>query len=300
MQPGVVTALASVPSAAMIAVGAFDGVHRGHRAILRAAAEAAAAAGREAWAVTFDGHPLALLDPARAPKRILGPDEEFRRLAAAGIPRIACLKFTAALAAVEAEAFAERFREASLFCGEDWRFGRGARGTPAFLRARGIAVTVLPYAEYRGERISSTAIRAAVADGRLDDAAGMLGAPWSVVGTVVHGRHLATDRLGVPTLNIPADPLQAAPPRGVYPAWARFGRERWPAVVNFGTAPSLKGEPIPLYEAHLIGFEGDLYGRTVTLDFDRAILRRECRFDSFEALRARILADREAVKGLLR
>ncbi len=288
------------PPNAVVAVGAFDGVHLGHRKLLETARDVARFFSRECVIVTFVGHPKALLAPAHAPDCIYPPEVELAELRALGIPRILRIPFTPELAATPAETFAEIFRSAKVYCGADWRFGKGAFGTPTFLYRQGIDVQVLPYAMYDEKRISSTRIRALIQAGRMSLAALLLGKPWHVSGEVIHGRHLATPTFGTPTLNIAAYPGQVKPATGVYPAWAQLpDGSRYPAVVNFGTAPTVKAEAMPLYEAHLIGFEGDLYGQTVTLSFPRNRLRGETHFPSLDALKAQILADREAVKGLL-
>lgn len=297
-------ALDALPPCAAVAVGSFDGVHLGHQALLRAMLSFAEATGRPACVLTFEGSPRDLLDPAYAPGHILTPEHQAHTLLAftAGKATLLRLSFDAALAAMPAADFAERLRGASLFCGEDWRFGKGAEGSPDLLRARGFDVHVVPYAQWDGARVSSTRIRAALAEGRMDAAAAMLGAPWRFTGTVVHGRGLAGPTFAVPTLNIPyaaPAPLRMAPlARGVYRARATLAdRGAWPALVNFGTAPSVKGEPEPLFEAHLIGASGDFYGATATLSFDTPRLRPERRFPSLDALRAQIHADLAACGG---
>ncbi len=294
--------LEALPPRAVVAVGTFDGLHLGHRALLRAAAAHALAAGRPFCVLTFTGSPLALLDPAHMPGLILDR-AALRAALRAAFPGAARLfqPFDPAFAAMPAEIFADALRGATVFCGEDWRFGAGARGDAAFLRSRGLEAYVVPYALWRGERVSSSRIRQALAAGRLDDASAMMGRPWAFRGTVVHGRGLAGPRLGVPTANLRfrgRDGERLAPlARGVYRATAHLHEIAWPALVNFGVAPSLKGEPEPLLEAHLIGAAGDLYGATLTLTIDTPLLRPERRFPDVAALRAQIHADLAALRG---
>ena len=294
-------ALAALPPGAVLAVGAFDGLHLGHRALLAATLAHARAARRRPAILTFVGSPRALLRPENAPGAIL--DRRAFILAIRALaPDAAILfqPFTLAFAATPAETFAHRLRGAALFCGEDWRFGAGAEGDPAFLRARGFDVRVVPYAQWRGGRISSTRIRGALAEGRIDDAAAMLGRPWSFTGTVVRGRGLAGPSLGVPTANIPyrgrGGERMAPLAHGVYRAVAQVGGRRWPALLNFGTAPSVKGLAEPLFEAHLLGASGDLYGAEITLSLAEPRLRPERAFPTLEALRAQIRADLEACR----
>lgn len=286
--------LDALPPRAAVAVGSFDGVHVGHQALLRAMLAFAEASGRPACVLTFEGSPRDFLDPSHAPGHILTPGSQARALLdfTAGKATLLRLRFDATLAAMPAADFADRLRGASLFCGADWRFGKGAEGSPAFLRTRGFDVHVIPYAQWAGARVSSTRIRAALAEGRMDAAAAMLGAPWRFTGTVAHGRGLAGPTFGVPTLNIPYGPSMAPLAHGVYRAQAALADHgTWPALVNFGTAPSVKGEPEPLFEAHLVGASGDFYGATVTLSFASPRLRPERRFPSLDALRAQIHAD---------
>ena len=299
MEPAPVETLDALPPGAVVAVGTFDGVHLGHRALLRAMADFAAAAGRPAWVLTFAGSPLSLLDPAHAPGLLMDREAILRQLRLA-VPdaHVVVQPFDAAFAALPAEAFAAALRGAAVFCGEDWRFGAGAQGNPDFLRARGFDVHVVPYAHWRGERVSSTRIRGALAAGALDEAAAMLGRPWAFTGRVVHGRGLAGPTFGIPTANLPyvgrAGERMAPLARGVYRAEAILHEISWPALVNFGVAPSVKGEPEPLFEAHLLGAEIDLYDANLTLSFDAPLIRPERKFPSLDALRAQIHADLEA------
>ena len=301
MEPAPTETLDALPPGAAVAVGTFDGVHLGHRALLREMAAFAAAAGRPAWVLTFAGSPLTLLDPAHAPGLLMDREAILRqlRLCAPGA-RVVVQPFDAAFAALPAEAFARALRGAAVFCGEDWRFGAGAEGTPGFLRARGFDVHVVPYAQWGGARVSSTRVRAALAEGRLDAAAGMLGRPWAFTGRVVRGRGLAGPTFGVPTANLAyvgrGGERMAPLARGVYRAEALLHEIAWPALVNFGVAPSLKGETAPLFEAHLLGAELDLYGANLTLSFDAPRLRPERKFPTVDALRAQIRADLEACR----
>ena len=301
MEPAPTEPLDALPPGAAVAVGTFDGVHLGHRALLREMAAFAAAAGRPAWVLTFAGSPLAFLDPARQPGLLMDREAILRqlRLCVPGA-HVIVQPFDAAFAALPAEAFARLLRGASVFCGEDWRFGAGAEGTPGFLRGRGLDVHVVPYARWEGGRISSTRVRAALAEGRLDAAAAMLGRPWAFTGRVVRGRGLAGPTFGVPTANLAyagrAGERMAPLARGVYRAEAILHEVSWPALVNFGVAPSVKGEPEPLFEAHLLGAGLDLYGANLTLSFDSPRVRPERRFPTPDALRAQIRADLEACR----
>jgi riboflavin kinase/FMN adenylyltransferase len=295
--------LEDLPRGAVLAVGTFDGVHRGHEAILAAARAEAAARGERPWIFSFLGHPAQILNPTAVPGAIQDEAMQMWSLHREGEHRLILEPFTRAFAELSAEAFAERLRAATIFCGEDWRFGKGAEGSPEFLRARGFDVRVIPYAEYKGERISSTRIREALQAGQMFDVAQMLGRPWCYCGTVVHGRQLAGKTFGVPTCNIPyiaqgAQPL-AKVGYGVYAAHATLlplsgATETYPAVVNFGVAPTIKDDPLPQFEVHLLGAYGDYYGWMVQLSFEHNRLRPEQRFDSIDALKAQIVLDARA------
>lgn len=295
-----VNTLDALPANAALAVGSFDGFHLGHQALLREMLAYARATGRAACVLTFGQLPLTLLDPAHDPGRIVDDARNLELLRAAlseGEARLIQQPFTPAFAALPAADFIRLLRGATLFCGEDWRFGAGASGSPETARAAGLEVHIVPYAQWQGERVSSTRIRAALQAGEPAAVAAMLGRPWDFCGTVVRGRGLAGASLGFPTLNLPyrgRDGERLVPlARGVYCAQATLGTETRPALVNFGVAPTLKTEAAPLFEAHLPGWSGDAYGREVTLTFTHSRLRAERPFAGLEALKAQIAADLE-------
>ena len=271
-----------------LAVGFFDGVHLGHQAIL----------GRAAAALTFSSHPLELLAPERAPRLLMGLDDRIAAIRACGVGRVVVMDFTRELAAMPAEAFADALPEegksGGVLCGDNWRFGAGGRGDAAFLRARGVAVEVVPYASWRGERISSTRVRAALEAGGMGDAAAMLGRPWSARGEVFAGKGLGS-RIGFPTVNVRLAGLQLRLRRGVYAVEA-CGRR---GVANYGVAPTM-GEgawPEPVLEVHFPGCgpaPSPAAGESLSVAFLR-FLRPEMRFRSVDELRRRIAADCEAL-----
>lgn len=296
--------LDDLPQGAVLAAGTFDGVHLGHEAIFEAARAFAATRGEVPWVFSFLGHPAQILHPENVPGAIQDEAMQMWCLHRDGTHRLILQPFDATFAELSAETFAERLRGATIFCGEDWRFGKGAQGSPDFLRERGFDVHVIPYAEYKGERISSTRIRDAMAMGLMRDVAGMLGRPWGYCGPVVHGRQLAGKTFGVPTCNIPyiAQGHQPLAPLGygVYAATATLlpptgATQTYPALVNFGIAPTIKDDPTPHFEAHLLGAYGDYYGWMVQLSFEHDRLRPEQKFDSIDALKAQIVLDARAV-----
>lgn len=308
MKAAVYHSLDLLPPNTALAVGTFDGVHRGHQAILTTMAAYAQATQRAPWVLSFEGKPSAFLKPECDKGAIYDADLQTAYLQTMGASLIR-QPFNATFAARSAEDFLQALRNAVIFCGEDWRFGKGAVGDIAFLRERGVEVHVVPYVIEAGERISSTRIRQAITDGAMDLAATMLGRPWEFVGVVQHGRALAGKTFGVPTLNIPykgrhgerLTPLAY----GVYCGEAEVCQADGstlvaPALMNFGVAPSIKNDPEPLFEVHLLDVSGDFYGATVTLRLTHPCLRREQRFASLEALRAQIHADLAVCRGLLK
>ncbi|MEG1480071.1 MAG: riboflavin kinase [Kiritimatiellia bacterium] len=298
MKARFVHCIEEIPSDAVLAIGTFDGVHTGHRLILNAALDFAHRTGRDAWVLTFHQHPLSILAPERAPRSICSQEETLEQLLAMGFVNLATVDFTLELAAISPEQFADCFQHAVLFCGEDWRFGKCAQGSPELLRAHGVDVRVQPYAEYAGVRVSSSRIRDAITAGMFSDVAAMLRRPWRYQGTVVHGRGLARKMFGVPTANVLFDTTRVAPARGVYRAKVSVERiGTLDALVNFGIAPSLKGEALPLLEAHLLAYEGDLYQKQLSFSFEHDLLRPERTFSSVEMLKAQILSDLANVQG---
>jgi riboflavin kinase/FMN adenylyltransferase len=286
--------LSALPKATALAVGAFDGVHLGHQAILAGMRAFANASGREAWMLSFDGSPR-----GEAPARIYDVALQTQYLLEQGGALIR-QSFTPAFTHLSAADFVAQLNGAEIFCGEDWRFGEGAQGDVAFLQTHQLTPHVMPYVLYAGERISSTRIRAALMAGQMDHVRAMLGRSWEFCGTVCHGRGLAGKTFGVPTLNLPyrgrAGERLVPLAKGVYHGVAEVKcADEAPlqsrALVNFGTAPSVKGLDEPLFEVHLLEGAGDFYGCEVTLRIEQPLVRSERKFASLEALHAQILAD---------
>jgi len=282
-------------------LGYFDGVHRGHQAVLSAAVARAEAAGTEAVVVTFDPHPRQVLTGVAPP--LLTPLRERRRLFARyGIDRVEVLAFTPAMAQVEAEAFAgDTLKGALNACavviGARTRFGAGGRGTPEDLAAFGVQfgfeVEVVAPVRDGGESISSTRIRDRVRRGDCAGAAELLGRPLTWVGEVVRGAQRGRE-LGFPTANIDLTGI-VLPPNGVYACTAFIGADDVPrpAVANLGTAPTFTANDPHAprrAEVHLIGWDGDCYGADLRVEVHRK-LRDEQRFASLDALKSQIAAD---------
>jgi len=280
----------------VVALGVFDGVHLGHRAILETAVARAKAIRGTAVACTFDPHPADVLQPGRAPLPITTLDERLALIAATGIATTVVVPFTPALAAMEPEAFVtetlvQGLGAREIVVGFNHRFGRGARGDTALLRSLGerlgFHTEVVPKTDVDGTPVSSSAIRAALQRVDLDEAARLLGRPYFVGGQVVAGAGRGRT-LGFPTANIAAErPLLV--PAGVYACRLVVGDTVHGAVLNAGVRPTF-GEKTFTLEAHVLDFSGDLYDRRVRLDFVRH-LREERKFPGIEALKAQIVAD---------
>jgi riboflavin kinase / FMN adenylyltransferase len=292
----------------VLAAGFFDGVHRGHRRVLGDTLAAARAQGGEAWVLTFDRHPLRVLNPAAAPPLLTALPHKLRLLADLGLDACLALRFTRRLAAQEPERFARTLRThvpslVEVVVGRNWRFGRGGRGDPALLRAlgqrEGFRVRVAPPVCRGGRPISSTRVREAVTAGALDDAAALLGRPFSLRGTVVTGDRRGR-RLGYPTANLDTH-NEALPPQGVYavhavPAGASVGLD---GVLNLGVRPTFAaaGPPRSVMELHLFGTRRVLYGRDIEVFFAR--LRAERAFACAAELGAQIARDIARARGVL-
>lgn len=290
--------LAQVGKPLHLALGVFDGVHLGHRAVIGAMVEGSRKSGGMAGVLTFEPHPIQVLAPDRAPRRILATlGHKELLLRDLGVEVLVVVPFTRAFAERPAREFASELlgapglRQVSM--GEDWKFGRGRTGTVELLRTigheAGVEVITAAPVMLDGERISSTRIRQALRDGNLGAAAAMLGRPYSVFGAVARGEQLGT-QLGAPTANIEVGNEQL-PPDAVY-ATLTFAAGEWrPGVANLGVRPTVDGKR-RLLEVHLFDFEGDLYGQDVEVRFGRR-LRGEQTFEDLEALRAQIARDVE-------
>lgn len=269
-----------------LAVGFFDGVHLGHQEILR----------HVSAALTFRAHPLSLIAPERAPRLLMGAEERLEAIKACGVGKVVALDFTWELADMPAKDFIDRYlgdarRDGVIYCGENWRFGRGGLGDAGLLRANGINVEVLPYALHGGERISSTRIRAALESGELGEATAMLGRPWSVAGEVFKGKG-AGAALGYPTVNLRLKGVSLRLQRGVYSVSACGVR----GLANYGVAPTFgeKAWTDPVLEVHFIGDPPDLApGDTVRVEM-LSFIRPEIKFASPEELRRQIADDLKA------
>jgi riboflavin kinase/FMN adenylyltransferase len=288
----------------VVALGAFDGIHLGHRKILGVAAERARALGVPSLVCTFDPRPVEVLQPDRAPLPITTLAERLELIAEVGIDTTVVLPFTRAVAEVEPEAFIDevmlrRLRAREIVVGFNHRFGRRARGDVAMLQAlagqRGFLARVVPPLSVEGDPVSSTEIRLALQRGDLERASRLLGRQYSLAGTVVRGAGRGR-LLGFPTANV-APERPPLVPLGVYACRARLRGIGQKAVVNLGRQPTF-GENEVAVEAHLIDFQGEIYGERLALALVRR-LREEMKFPSVDALRHQIAADAAEARRIL-
>jgi riboflavin kinase/FMN adenylyltransferase len=287
-------------------IGAFDGVHLGHRAVIDQLADHAREHAAERVVVTFEPLPREYLAPTRATARLQSFREKFESLAALGVDRLLCLRFDEALRRMSAEAFArtvfvDTLNTRVLVLGDDFRFGCDREGDANFMRAFGASAgfKVLPTdtVSVDGERVSSTRLRAALQDGDFALAARLLGRPFSMSGRVTYGRQLART-LDAPTANI-ALRHRYVPLRGVYAVTVDGeGLKAEPGVANVGSRPTVDSGERPNLEVHLLHGSFRLYGKHLRVNFHHK-LRDERRFDSLDLLKAQIGKDAEAARDWL-
>jgi len=292
---------------AVVTVGTFDGVHRGHHDVLARLAALAEATQRPSVVVTFEPHPLEVVRPSHAPPLLTLHDEKLEMFVQCGVSYVAVIPFTPTLASYEAEQFVdavliERFRVAELLVGHDHGFGRGRLGDIDVLKAlgaaRGFRVTVLPPVHAaNGQAISSTAIRSSIQQGDLPTASAGLGRPYSVAGTVVRGDQRGR-LIGYPTLNLQPPPeRKLLPPDGVYAVRVQTPQGPFGGMLNLGPRPTF-GDASRRIETHVFDATYDWYGAPIRLDLI-ARIRDTKAFSGIDALRAQLALDEAAARDLL-
>ena len=277
-------------------LGNFDGVHRGHQAIIGSTLEYAAEAGKEALLTTFQPHPLKVLRPASAPPLLMDPEHKMRRIAELGVRHCLVLPFTAEFAEVPAERFVREvlhdgLHASAVFVGNNFNFGRGREGNVALLRELGaqlgIEVPVVRDFLVLGSPVSSSRIRRAILSGEVELAKELLGRPFALAGRVVRGDGRGAT-LGFPTANM-STTSEILPGDGVYVTRALVAGLDAPAVTNVGSRPTFEGASRAV-ETHLLDPPGDIYGREIEIRF-LARLRPEVKFASRDQLVRQIAAD---------
>lgn len=288
----------------VLALGNFDGVHRGHAELARVAGEMAEQQGSSAAALTFEPHPRTVFRPELPVFRLTPESIKIALLAELGLSPSFIIPFDRAVAGIPAEAFVDdlllgQLGAAGLVCGYDFHFGKGRTGSPEMLQARcghaGIPVTVVPPFAFQGEPVSSTLVRTALEAGDVGHATALLGRPWFVRGEIVHGDKRGRD-LGYPTANMHLA-RDCRLRFGIYAVRIRIDGLWHDGVASFGSRPTFD-DGAPRLETFVFDFSGDLYGKVVDVAFV-AFLRGEAKFDSLDALIAQMDADSARARGIL-
>lgn len=283
---------------AVVCIGTFDGVHVGHRSVIRTAVEEAERRGWPCALLTFDRHPAAVLAPERCPVSVGTLAGNLREFEALGVSVAIVLAFTRELSLTSAEEFLNdtlkrRLRASEIVVGQDFAFGHKRQGTPEWLCER-ISTKIVPPVTVDGQRVSSSAIRAAILAGQVEQACRWLGRPFELGGVVVRGARKGRE-LGFPTLNLAPTSNQAVPADGVYHCTCTTPWGEFEAAGSVGTRPTFDGSD-RVIEAHLLDYAGDdLYGKPVRLRFHSRI-REQARFETVEELRRQMAADVETVR----
>jgi riboflavin kinase/FMN adenylyltransferase len=298
--------LTHLPGPIFLAIGVFDGVHRGHQAVISTSAGHAQSANGTPVVVTFDPHPMKVLRPRHAPHLLTATQHKIKLIRDLGVRHLLVINFNKTFAATAPEDFVQQLVTHSkplreICVGHEWSFGKGRRGNLALLRKMGAqfdfeVVGISAVTLGNGELVSSTAIRHAIETGDLAKAAEMLGREYTILGTVVRGEHLGK-KIGFPTANLSAHNEQF-PPNGVYFAQATLAGTVYPGVVNLGYRPTVSsGKSERVLEIYLLDFDHDIYGKDVEVRFVQ-YLRPEQRFENLDALARQIELDVQQARKL--
>jgi riboflavin kinase/FMN adenylyltransferase len=283
------TPASEIPKGAVVAMGNFDGVHLGHRAVIAASLEMARLHRAPALAVTFEPHPRSFFSPNTPQFRLTDEASKLRLLAGTGLAGAVVMTFDKNRAGTSAQDFIhhdliERLGISGIAVGYDFHFGKGRVGSPSLLVSEaprlGIEVDVQPHIDIQERPVSSSAIRMALAEGQIAEASLMLDGPWFVTGEVIHGEKRGRD-LGYPTANIRL-PLSCGLKHGIYAVRVGRGAARFDGVASFGRRPTFDNGA-PLLEVFLFDFSGDLYGERLDVAFI-GFIREELKFDGIPAL----------------
>jgi len=288
-----------------LAIGVFDGVHRGHQAVISTSADHARGTSGTPVVVTFDPHPEKVLRPEAAPHLLTATEHKIALIRALGVEHLLIISFDKQFSATEPEAFVQKLVAHSkplreICVGHEWSFGKNRRGNLDLLKRLGanfnFDVVGIPPVKINGAVVSSTAIRRAIETGDLTKAAAMLGREYTILGTVTRGDNLGK-KIGFPTANLSAHSEQF-PPNGVYAAEARIDGELHRGVINLGIRPTVSsGKSERVLEIHLFDFNRDIYGHDVEVRFIK-FLRPEKKFENLDALVQQIRHDVEQARQL--
>jgi riboflavin kinase/FMN adenylyltransferase len=288
----------------VLALGNFDGVHRGHVKILERVTRVSAERGGVPMAMTFDPHPPRVVRPDKAPPLLMTTAQRLEALDRAGMRAVAVVRFTQEMSQWDPDTFVrtvlvEWLRVSEVWVGANFLFGHDRVGNFTALRTLGqrygFRAEKIDPVRYKEFVVSSTRVRRLVSEGRMDEAAALLGHPYTLVGRVVEGRRRGRE-IGFPTANLETT-NELVPPHGVYATTLTVDGIVRAAITNIGLRPTFGDEPTPTIESHVLRFDGDLYGREVSVGFVQR-LRDERRFDDVDALRAQIEADRRRADRL--
>ena len=281
----------------VLALGNFDGLHRGHQKIIERVRRSAADRGGVGVVLTLDPHPPRVVRPDRAPPLLMTMAQKIAAIERAGAHGVAVVRFTPELSRYTPEAFVRRvlvdwLRVAEVWVGADFLFGHERAGTFSVLRALGsqygFRVEKIDPVRYKEFVVSSTRIRRLVSEGRVDEAGALLGHHYAIEGVVVTGSRRGRE-LGFPTANLSTD-NDLVPPSGVYATTAELDGTCWPAITNIGVRPTFESAGMVTIETHVLGFDADVYGARLSLSFIQR-LRDERRFPDVDALREQIETD---------
>jgi riboflavin kinase/FMN adenylyltransferase len=288
----------------VLALGNFDGMHRGHLKIVERVRRGANERGGSAIAMTFDPHPSKIVRPDKAPPLLMTKPQKMEALARAGMHGVAVVRFTPDLALWDPERFVrsvlvEWLHVAEVWVGANFLFGHDRAGNFSVLRSLGarygFRAEKIDAVRYKDFVVSSTRIRRLVNEGRMDEAGALLGHYYTIDGTVVHGQHRGR-ALGFPTANLSRD-NELVPPRGVYATTSAVAAIVYPSITNIGSRPTFESAEENVIETHVMDLDRDLYGAKLRLGFVQR-LRDEKKFDGVEALKRQIEADRAHARSL--
>ena len=288
----------------VLALGNFDGMHRGHLKIIERVRRGAEERGATAVAMTFDPHPSKIVRPDKTPPLLMTHPQKLDALARAGMHGVAIVRFTPALAQWDPERFVrtvlvEWLHVSEVWVGANFLFGHDRAGNFSTLRSLGarygFRAEKIDPVRYKDFVVSSTRVRRLITEGRMDEAGALLGHYYTIGGTVVQGQHRGKG-LGFPTANVCAD-NELIPPSGVYATTASVDGAAFPSVTNIGTRPTFEAGQEIVIESHVLDFDKDLYGAKLKLGFVQR-LRDEKKFDGVDALKAQIDADRARARDL--
>lgn len=281
----------------VLALGNFDGLHRGHQKIVERIRRSAADRGATALVLTFDPHPPRVVRPDKAPPLLMTMPQKIAALEKAGLHGVAVVRFTEAFSRLSPDQFVRQvlvdwLRVSEVWVGADFLFGHERAGTFSVLRSLGtqygFRTEKIDPVRYKEFVVSSTRIRRLVAEGRVDEAGALLGHHYTIEGTITAGAGRGRT-LGFPTANLSTH-NELVPPTGVYATAAELHGTRWPAVTNIGVRPTFEAAGAVTVETHILGLTGDVYGAPLSLSFIQR-LRDERKFPDVDALREQIAAD---------